>query len=126
MSRKPKRIPHFRTRSRLGLKEFLDHGFLDPRSHVVTKSGQIILRGVDKTDLRRKVYRRSGGHCEIEWNGKRCNTFAKWDGFEHGELVHRIAVGRGGSDSAENCEWGCHACHRRRDHKGVQWSRSAA
>ena len=26
------------------------------------------------TDLRRTVYRRAGGHCEVETHGKRCGT----------------------------------------------------
>lgn len=120
--REQKRIPRVRTRPKLGTEEFLEHGFMDPRSHIVTRTGQIVLRGVDKTNLRHDVYRRAGGRCEIASEGKRCNRFASWDGIGHGELVHIIAIGRGGSDSLTNCEWGCPECHRKRDHPGPQWS----
>lgn len=117
-----KRLRRIRTRPHLGTTEFLEHGFLDPRSYVVTHSGRIVLRGADKTDLRRTLYRRSGGRCEIRWKGKRCNRFAPWDGLGHGEMVHIVASAHGGSDSADNCQWGCPDCHKRRDHPGIQFA----
>ena len=117
----------YRTRSRLGTREFLTrHGFKDARSHVVTKTGRVVLRGADKTQLRRDAYERAGGRCElVKSDGKRCNRFAPWDGIGHGELVHIVASGRGGSDSLDNCEWSCglpDSCHRKRDHPGTQWT----
>jgi curved DNA-binding protein CbpA len=65
------------------------HGFKDPRSRVLWRSGRTILKGEDKTDLRRRVFQRAGGRCEDERHGKRCNRFASWQGIGHGELSHR-------------------------------------
>lgn len=104
--------------------------FKDPRSKVLWRTGRVILKGQDKTDLRRNVYCRAGGRCEIEWpdaNGKakRCNKFAPWSGIGHGELVHIVASAHGGSDSLENCQWGCggkNGCHAKRDHPGPQFA----
>ena len=91
------------------------HGFKDPRSRVLWRTGRVILKGQDKTDLRRAVYNRAGGRCEIERNGKRCNWFAPWDGPGHGELVHRIASSHGGSDSRSQLSVGMPDCHGKRD-----------
>lgn len=88
------------------------------------RTGRVIEDGPGMHKLRSAVYRRAGGHCEIVWDGKRCNRFAKWDGFGHGELWHEIHRGRGGSDIESNCFWSCKECHRRR-HPGPQWSRKA-
>ena len=117
----------YRTRSRLGTKEFLEkHGFWDKRSHVVTRTGRVVLRGMDKTKLRHDVCKRAGGRCELlKPDGTRCNRFAPWDGIGHGELVHIVASGKGGSDTLENTQWSCglpDSCHRKRDHPGPQWS----
>ena len=121
--RHQKHIPRTRTRPRLGTKEFLEHGFLDQRSHIVTSTGRVVLRGKDKTNLRWKVFKRAGGKCELtQPDGARCNRYAPFDGRGHGELVHRTASAHGGSDSLDNCEWGCADCHRKRDHPGPQWS----
>lgn len=120
MKSRPKPIPRFRTRPRLGT---WPQNFNDPRSHVVQRTGQIILRGVDKTNFRFCIFRRAGGHCEIEWDGKVCGKFAAWDGIGKGDLVHIVATGRGGSDTHDNCLWGCQECHRRKFHPGLQWSK---
>lgn len=121
-----KPIPRTRTRRKLGTAEFLNHGFKDPRSYIETRTGRVVLRGQDKTILRRKAYARAGGRCELDKpDGKPCNRFAPWDGIGHGELVHMVASGRGGSDSLDNVEWSCgqpDSCHRKRDHPGPQWS----
>ena len=117
----------YRTRSRLGTREFLTrHGFQDSRSYVETRTGRVVLRGADKTKLRRDRYELAGGRCELlKQDGTRCNRRAPWDGVGHGELVHIVASGKGGSDSLLNCEWSCglpDSCHRKRDHPGPQWS----
>ena len=104
-------------------------GFKDHRSRKLWRSGRVILKGQDKTDLRRRVFNDAGGRCEIEWPDlnhpgqfKRCNKFAPWDGLGHGELVHIVSSAHGGSDDEENCQWGCPECHKRRDHPGPQFA----
>lgn len=125
-SHQRKAVPRHRTRSKLGTLDYLDHGFIDSRSYVETRTGRVVLRGADYQNLRRKVYQRAGGRCEfIKSNGKRCNKFAPLDGIGHGELAHTIHRKRGGSDSPENASWSCgghDGCHRKRDHPGPQWS----
>ena len=129
-----KTVPRVRARQKLGTPEFLDHGFLDQRSYVVTRTGRIVLRGADYSKFRWQVYGRAGGRCELDKpNGTRCNKFAPFDGYGHGELAHTIHRSRGGSDAPENAKWSCgistnHAgglepgCHRKQDHPGPQWS----
>ena len=80
--------------------------FKDPRSRTLWRTGRVVLKGQDKTDLRRQVYRRAGGRCEIEWNGKRCNRYAPWAGIKHGELVHVVASAHAGSDTVANIALG--------------------
>ena len=102
-------------------EQMAERGFRDPRSHVLWRTGRVILKGQDKRDLRLLVCNRAGARCEIEWDGKRCNKFAPWSGWAHGELVHVVASSHGGSDSLENCLWGCHDCHKRKYHPGLQF-----
>jgi hypothetical protein len=92
---------------------------------VLWRTGQVKEDAAGMRALRLEVYRRAGGRCEVEWNGKRCGKFAKWDGFGHGELAHLDARGRGGSDTAANCLWACggsNGCHKRKFHPGPEWS----
>lgn len=97
--------------------------FKDPRSRELWRSGRVILKGQDMTDLRRAVYARAQGRCEVKrTNGKRCNTFAPFDGFGHGELAHLIGRGRTGSDTLENTCWSCRECHRTELHRGPQFA----
>lgn len=96
--------------------------FADSRSRVLPKTGRVILRGRDMTELRREVYRRSGGHCEaIKSSGKRCNKFAAWDGFGKGELSHIPDRAHQGSDVPAETIWSCRECHARR-HPGPQFA----
>lgn len=104
-------------------EQMQEYGFHDSRSHVLWRTGRVILKGKDKTDLRWRVFVRAGGKCEITFGPKRCNKRAPWQGWAHGELVHVIASAHGGSDSEENCLWGCHDCHKRKYHPGLQFSR---
>lgn len=119
MNRRP--LSRTRTRRPLGTPEFLDHGFLDPRSYVETRTGRVVLFGADKTKLRRDVYARAQGKCEIEWDGKRCGKFAAWDGIGKGELVHIRGAAFKRNDTLEHTQWGCRECHSRRDHPGPQF-----
>jgi len=62
---------------------------------VLWRTGRVIEDAAGMKALRLKVYRRAGGRCEVEWNGKRCNKFAPWSGYRHGHLVHIVARGHG-------------------------------
>jgi hypothetical protein len=94
--------------------------FKDPRSKILWRTGRVILRGQDKTDLRRQVYHRAAGRCEDQRNGKRCNRFAAWDGLEHGELSHN-RHGAHRDDTPAGVIWSCRECHKRR-HPGPQFA----
>jgi len=85
---------------------------------VFWRTGRIREDAAGVRQLRMDVFLRAEGRCEIKWDGKRCNKFAPWDGFGHGELVHL----KPRNDIREACQWGCHECHSRRDHPGPQWS----
>lgn len=91
-------------------------------SRKLWRTGQVILRGDDMKAFRLEIFRRAEGRCEIEEDGVRCNIYAPWDGFGHGELSHKIHKGRGGSDSPDNVSWSC-VGHHRKLHLGPQWSR---
>lgn len=88
------------------------------------------LRGQAKTELRREAYARSGGKCEGERNGVRCDRPISWYDFRwRFELAHVLDVGKGGSDVLENvlclCQYGPDPCHREGQnshHPGPQWS----
>jgi hypothetical protein len=111
-----------RSRRPLGTPEFLNHGFLDSRSYIETRTGRVVLFGADKTNLRREVYARAGGRCEnVLGTGKRCNKYASWDGVGKGDLAHVTHRGKGGSDTLENTRWNCRECHKQQ-HPGPQWS----
>jgi hypothetical protein len=86
------------------------------------RTGQVKEDAAGMYRLRRKVYKRSGGNCEVKKNGKRCGKYAPWDGYRHGELSHILARKRGGSDTEANTEWSCWDCHRTVRHPGPQWS----
>src|SRR5271165_6655909 len=103
-------------------REPRDPRFKDPRSRVLWRSGRVILKGQDMTALRWEVYHRAQGRCEVKANGRRCNKFAPFDGFGHGELAHLDARGRGGSDTPQNTCWACRDCHRERLHVGPQFA----
>lgn len=81
--------------------------------------GRVILRGADKEELRREVFRRSGGHCEAltrpmgngpamaDWY--RCYALISWDTFELSHLQH----GPRRSDTPETTIASCKECHQR-------------
>lgn len=106
--------------------EMREHGFKDPRSRKLWRSGRVILKGPDMKALRWKVYNRAGGRCEVKKpNGRRCGKFAPFDGFAHGELAHfPVSRGRTGSDAEENTLWSCKGCHRQVLHPGLQFSKA--
>lgn len=91
----------------------------------------IRLRGQDMTELRQKVFVRSGGYCErmrtLQLGGedvlRRCCRPIQWHTFE---LSHYpTSRAHGGHDTPENTEAWCIPCHR--EHTGLpQWTRKSA
>ena len=124
MKKQRKFIPRVRLRPRMGQ---WPQNFNDPRSYVNEKTGAVRLYGIDYQNFRYTIYRRCGGHCEMEnEHGKLCGKFASFDGIGHGELSHDIHRGKGGSDVAENVKWSCGGptgCHRKQRHPGPAWSK---
>jgi hypothetical protein len=100
--------------------------FKDPRSRVLWRSGRVILKGKDMTRFRWQVFDRAEARCEIVIDGKRCKKYAPWSGPGHGELVHILARAHGGSDTIDNCLWGCREHHKAKFHPGVQWTKRGA
>ena len=50
------------------------------QSRTLWRTGRVILKGSDMTDLRHTVYRLAEGRCEeLNADGKRCNKLAPWD-----------------------------------------------
>lgn len=128
MSQKMRRSP-LRPRSREShstTEQMLEHGFADPRSCKLWRSGRVILKGKDKTEFRWKIFDRAQARCEIEIDGKCCKKYAPWSGPGHGDLVHIVASVHGGSDTIDNCLWGCRDCHKRKYHPGLQWTKRGA
>lgn len=66
--------------------------------------------------LREAAFDRAEGKCCI------CGKFAPREGFNKGDLIHKVFRSHGGSDTLDNVEWGCHECHMKRDHPGPQFN----
>jgi 5-methylcytosine-specific restriction endonuclease McrA len=100
-------------------------GWIRPKPRekkVLWRTGQVKEDAAGMKVLRRFVFKRAGGKCEVIKHGKRCGRYAPWDGYRHGELSHIVSRKRGGSDTPANTEWACFECHRTVRHKGPQWS----
>lgn len=90
--------------------------------------GRVILRGKDKEELRREVFRRSGGFCEEivrcqlpecneggkAWHTYRCGQLISWETMELSHLKH----GPRRSDTPEDTIASCKECHARRHNAG--------
>lgn len=103
----------------------LRRGWIRPKRRekkVLWRTGQVKEDAAGMYRLRRFVFKRAGGNCEVKKRGKRCGKYAPWDGYRHGELSHIIARKRGGSDTPENTEWACWECHRTVRHPGPQFA----
>lgn len=67
----------------------------------------------EKDALRREVYERSGGKCELNLLPNCINGILAWEGdspWNHGHLVH-IKSRRVHGWALSNLKWGCHVCH---------------
>jgi hypothetical protein len=72
------------------------------------------LSKAEKTSVRRQVYERAGGLCEVKLHSKCIRVVLDWDGdtpWNHGHLVHRKSKGSGGKWTLDNLLWGCPNCH---------------
>jgi len=98
-------------------------GFLDKRSYISfrihpgTQHACIFLKGKDVEVMRRLVFQREQGHCQV------CRAYYGWN---YGEMDH-IVGGRGPQRCwcAENLRWLCPEHHRAR-HVLVRWKENAA
>lgn len=66
------------------------------------------------TEVRRAVFERSGGICELQVSPK-CHMIISWESMH---LCHKISRARGGEWSLENCRAGCAECHIGWEHNG--------
>ena len=67
----------------------------------------------EKEALRREVYTRSGGHCELNLLPNCVLGVLPWDGatpWDHGHLVH-VKSKRVHGWHISNLRWGCAVCH---------------
>lgn len=71
--------------------------------------------------IRRAVYERGHGECELKLRDDCMAGKLAFDGttpWDHGHLVHRKSEGSGGKTDLENCCWGCWKCHLLGLHRG--------
>jgi hypothetical protein len=64
-------------------------------------------------EVRRAVYARAKGRCELNLSAECIPGVLPWDGetaMDHGHMVH-IRNKRMWGTSVENCLWGCWKCH---------------
>ena len=90
-------------------------GFLDSDSYVKrSKDGELqtFLFGLDMTALRKRIFARSEGFCEMPLRGYtagvRCNRNIFWETFE---LDHNPSLAQGGDDTEEGTRAICRRCH---------------
>ena len=102
-------------------------GFVDPRSYVKrAKDGEMqsYRFGDDMTILRRRVFERSRGYCEMPisgyTNGIRCQRNIDWETME---LDHNPSLAQGGDDSEEGTRAICRRCHVARHNRSVRSDR---
>lgn len=68
----------------------------------------------ETAQVRRDVYVRARGYCELGKSPQCIRGRLPWDGlnpWDHGHLVHLVGKGAGGPTTVENCVWGCWHCH---------------
>jgi hypothetical protein len=89
-------------------------GFLDWRSYIKrSKDGETLtfLFGLDMGGLRKRIFERSKGFCEMPVRGvtgHRCNRNIDWLTME---LDHNPSLAFGGDDSEEGTRAICRRCH---------------
>jgi hypothetical protein len=105
-------------------------GFLDPRSYIKRSrdgGNRTFLFGDDMTQLRRRVFERSRGYCEMPVNGftsaVRCQRNIDWETFE---LDHNPSLAQGGDDTEEGTRALCRRCHTMRHNRITKFRRANA
>lgn len=102
--------------------------FLDRRSYIKRsrKTGESLtfLFGEDMTALRKRVFERSRGYCEMPIagyaGGLRCQRNITW---ETAELDHNPSLAQGGDDTEEGTRIICRRCHLARHNRSVRSDR---
>jgi hypothetical protein len=103
-------------------------GFLDPLSYCKrSKDGemQTFLFGRDMAELRRRVFERSRGYCEVPIHGiqnGRCQRCITWETME---LHHSPTRAQGGDDSEESTMASCKRCHIAVHNRQTRWTKKA-
>ena len=96
-------------------------GFKDKRSYI--RKGKIFRFGEDMTELRKQVFERSRGFCEMPINGVlsgRCQRNISW---ETGEMHHRPTLAQGGDDTPEGVLMICRRCHVAAHGRTTRWQK---
>lgn len=103
---------------------YLERRRLQNRAKRKTRTGKLGIVKMslrDLKELRWAVFERSGGKCEIIWDGGLCpNTFG-WSNFN----LHHDPRGSSRSDTLETTRAACIPCHKKL-HLGPQWSKRIA
>lgn len=82
---------------------------INPKRRTPRKWKTVVrLTGEAKKELRRQVFARSGGVCEVV-KSPECEKWADW---HRGELYHITSRGACGDDTPENNLWSCKPCHQ--------------
>jgi hypothetical protein len=105
-------------------------GFLDNRSYIKRSrdGNNLTFRfGEDMGLLRRRVFERSRGFCEMPVNGFtagiRCQRNISWETME---LDHNPSLAQGGDDSLEGTRAICRRCHTMRHNRITKFGRANA
>ena len=95
----------------------------DKRSYI-RPDGRAVLFGDDMTQLRRRVFDRSGGRCECFGECMvhivRCPAEINWFTME---LSHKIPRSKGRDDRETNVIASCHACHVAYEDWSPRWTK---
>jgi HNH endonuclease len=105
-------------------------GFADKRSYIKRSrdgGNRTFLFGDDMTQLRRRVFERSRGYCEMPVNGftsaVRCQRNIDWETME---LDHNPSLAQGGDDTEESTRAICRRCHVARHNRTTKWRANEA
>ena len=106
---------------------YADGRFKDKKKRsYIRPDGRVYRFGVDVEPLRREVFQRSNGFCEMPLRGVLnglCNRNIFWETFE---LHHEPPKSRGGDDSPEGTRASCRRCHVQRHGRVLRFGERVA